>query len=507
VPLPASLTWTEAQTVTWDDVIVYTWADLAATTSLAGKSAEIRYDVRGLATQSRVIRYDVRGLATKNGVIRYDVISIAVLAGKTAQIRYDVRSMASRAALIIYEVRGVDIEEIELPDSIPYRLDTEKLIEQAMLNGLFGQIEYRYRLYRSDKFSERIEELPTVESASFSLDNLRDHTWELTLPMDAADELDVWGDYVRLEVEMRTVAGTGGGEYSITRPFGLYFFDEIGGADSPERRMWDLGGKSPEAILMGSTAESGFSIFAGEGILAKVRGILLAQGIPASMIVTPPASQDVAMATTTYFDPFNNATDTRWLRICNTILAAGGFIALFADNEGRLTTRKINASNRLEADFSYGTTKESDNLITSETIEYVCDDETFANRVVVYSGDPAEAASFGVAENHDPNSRISFERLGRWVQKDAIELPSLVSPTEAQQVALQALRVASGMNLRLNFDTIFDTRVKPRQVYGLEVFGDDGDPIWTGDVWPALTISASLDLGPMHHEIQIGVSL
>jgi hypothetical protein len=82
-----------------------------------------------------------------------------------------------------------------------------------------------------------------------------------------------------------------------------------------------------------------------------------------------------------------------------------------------------------------------------------------------------------------------------------------VSASEAQEVAKQALRVASGMNLRLNFETTFDTRLAPRQAYGLEVFDQRGNAIWTGEVWPVINVSADLSLAPMRHEVSHGVML
>ena len=485
--------------------IVY---DVAASSAgVAGKAAVIRYDVYGRANATRQIRYDVYGRANATRQIRYDVAAPIAVASKAAVIRYDVYGLAGASRIIGYVVADPNLPApVGMLTPTPHRLSDEEA-ERAMLNGRLGQIEYRYRMWRSNNLSERLEELEKVEDASFSLDNMRDHTWELSLPMDVVDYFDLWSDWVKLDVTMSTAAGIGGGGYEITRSFGLYYFDERAGEDAPERRKWDLGGKSPEARLMGSTAELGYSIAGGQPILASVRTILLDRGVPANMIVFPPSSEDVAMGTTTYFDPFQNSSDTRWLRICNTILAAGGFLAIFADNQGRLTTRKINPSNRIEPVHTYGTTPESDQMIVSDTIPYSYDDENFANRVVVYSGDPSEAASYGVAENHDPNSRVSYERLGYWVQKDPIELPSLVSPAEAQMVALQALRVASGLSLRLSFETVFDTRIKPRQAYGLEVFSDTGEAIWSGDVWPALNVSAALNLSPMRHEVQIGISL
>src|SRR5215217_2791033 len=174
-------------------------------------------------------------------------------------------------------------------------LSTEAQIEQAMLRGNFGQLEFRYHAYKSNNIGDVIQEIKTVEDASFSIDNMRDHTWELDLPLDVVDYFDVWGDWVKLEIEMSSASGPGGEPYTITKPFGLYYFDERAGEDAPERRKWNLGGKSYEARLMGSTFELGYSISAGTPILANIRTLLINQGVPANMIVFPPSSQDVAI--------------------------------------------------------------------------------------------------------------------------------------------------------------------------------------------------------------------
>jgi len=455
----------------------------------------IRSIPASLAGKTAQIRYDVRGRAGKTAQILYNVLSATPVAGKTAQIRYDVKALAGKQGIILYNVES-------LPDliSIPYDGLSEEQREQAILRGNYGQIEFNYRMYKSNISGDYLQEIETVENASISLDNFREHTWELQLPMDYVDYFDIWKDWVRLEVEMSA------GGYTVTRPFGLYFFDHRAGADSPMRRRWELDGKSQEARLMGSGPDLAYSAAAGTGVLANVRTILLAQGVPANMIFFPPTAEDVALQTTFFVDSFQNSNDARWLRICNLLLAAGGFLALFADNEGRLCTRKINPDNRIQASMTYGTTEDADRMIVGEEMPWEYDDANFYNRVVVHSGDPNEAASFGVAENHDPGSRVSREELGYWKQQD-IELPALVSASEAQIVAVQALRVSSGLNVKRSVETNFDTRVKPRQAYGLETFGDHGEEYTSGYVWPVMSVSATLDLSPMSHEVQVGVML
>jgi hypothetical protein len=382
---------------------------------------------------------------------------------------------------------------------------------KEILEGLRGTIEYEPKLYRSNIEGEKLEELETIDEATFDLSNFRDNTWELNLSMRDAARLDVWKDYVKLEM---TVAA--GGE-SITRDFGLYIFDVPSGFDSPMALHYTLTGQSPEILLMGGTAQFGYSVAAGTGVLAAVRNILINEedatipgGIPPGRLHLPPEDQDVALTRRFFADPFVNAEDTRWLRIVNQLLAAGGFYALYTTNEGRFATKKIPATDRLERDLTYGTEPETDRIITSDTIPFENDQENFANRVIVQSGDPTEAASIAYAENHDPNSPVSRENYGRWKQQDPVVLPNFVTAAEAQLLANAALRRASGLNSIRQFETNFDIRVRPRQTLGLEVYRDDGSAVVTDTEWPVVSVSASLDdssVAKMNYEVHHGVRL
>ena len=375
-------------------------------------------------------------------------------------------------------------------------------VERQILIGALGQIEYRFKVWRSNDTGDLLEELSGVaESATIDMSNMRDHTWELTLPMEAVEGFDLFSEWVKITVRISA------GGYSVRKPFGLYLFDVPRGSDTPMYQKWELTGKSPEARLMGSTYEKGYAVPAGTGAFAAIREILLEQGVPERMISLPSEDEDTPLPRGYFADPFQDSEGTRPLRVCNGLAASVGALALWADNDGALTSRKIRDSNAIETDITYGTVEDSDPMITSEEIPFEYDDENFANRVVVYSGDPAEAASYGVAENHDPNSRVSYENWGSWKQNEPISLPKLVSPAEAAKVARQALRRASGMNLVRSFETDFDTRIKPRQSYGMEVFGDDGRAIMTRAAWPVINVNCNLDLSPMTHEIHQGIHL
>ncbi len=382
---------------------------------------------------------------------------------------------------------------------------------QAILEGRTGGAEFRYRLYRSNVSGQKLEELPGVEGASVTLSNYRDHTWELSLPMRATTRLDVFRDYVKLVIELRD------GEGWLRYPFGLYYFDAPKGRDDRLTTGWSLVGRSPEATLLTDSAHQTYTVLAGTGVLARVRQILLDRGVPADRIAFP--TTDKALTSPATFDPLQDAEGSKWLRICNALLAAGGFYALYADNEGRLTTKEIEDLPDKEAGVAYGTEEGTERLIGDSSgdawVDFEYDDERFANRVVVYSSDPNQSPTItAVAELHayqpaspppgvivlvDPDSRVSVEALGRVVQKEPVVLQNLISQAEANRLALANLRLASSMDLKLAFPTVPDPRRVPRETYALDV-RRDGERLY-GETWPVTGFTLPLDLKEMVHEV------
>lgn len=401
----------------------------------------------------------------------------------------------------------------------------------ALLAGQRGETEYDYKLYRSDIRGREIEELGTVEGASVSLDNSREHTWELTVPMREAESLDIFGDWVKLVVLLRDshypettgpVTWNDAGAWEdldvswgdtskktviverwLRFPMGLYRFDFPRGSDSPLARTYELTGKSPENLLLRDMANYGWRVNAGSYILQSVFDILIDKGIPANRIDFPVMNSvvtDVQLPTTAYFDPLQDAQGCYWLRICNTLLAAGGFYALYTDGEGRFTTQKIEDGPRAATDVTYGSEPGTERLITEE-IGFEYGDEEFANRIVVYSGDPnLNPPIVGIAENWDPDSRVSYDALGYWVQPDPFVEQYIANATEATRLAKARLRVASGVDLKLSVTTVPDPRRKPRELYTLDVRREDGTRLWSGK-WRVSGWTLALDLSAMSHDV------
>lgn len=422
------------------------------------------------------------------------------------------------------------IASLDIPNSQIVPVAGSGISKERLAALVVRDPDYRYRLYHSDITGANLGRVPRIEGAQVSLSNYRDHTWELSLPVREAERsgIDLFGGWVKAEVLLRdpfyktppltwesnvtwesdvTWEGEEGfAERWLSFSLGLYRFDFPKGSDSPVERVYSLTGKSPEVLLLEDMAYGGYSVAAGAGVLATARGILLDRGIPANRIDFPPDSEDKLLANDVFFDPYQDAAGCYWLRIVNSLLAAGGFYALYADRDGRLTTHEI--EDRLGAeDVFYGSwdTPDSEMMLTDD-IGWEYSDEAFANRVVVYSGDPNEVTPVvGVAENNDPDSPISIPNIGV-VQREPVTMQTLVSEAEADKVALAQLRLATSLHLKLNLATLPDPRRKPREVYRLEARKPDGTLFWDG-TWRVTNWTLPLDRGQMSHEVSLNVTV
>lgn len=370
-----------------------------------------------------------------------------------------------------------------------------------LLAGALGTPELRYKLYRSNISGEELEELPGVDSASISLSNFRDHTWELSVSMRETEKLDAFAGWVKAVAFLRDPDALDGPTPGWQRfPLGLYRFRSPKGIKKriPRSDTWELAGLSPEALLLGSSAYKGYTVPKNIGVLARVRLILTTTfGVPASRIIFP--TDDVILTTATYFDP-EDASAVKWLRICNALLAAGGFIALYTDNEGRFLTKKIEERSDRDPDVQYGSEILKERQVVDD-IPYEYDDERFANRIVVKDEDVNKTPPIvGVAENHDPESEGSIENYGEIVQPDPIMLKNIASQAEANLIARARLAAASGFNLKLSLTTIPDPRRGARETYGLDLRRDDGTVVFDGN-WTVTGWDMSLDRTAQSHEI------
>lgn len=340
-------------------------------------------------------------------------------------------------------------------------------------------VALRYRLFLSNASGERLQEIKGIEGATVDLSNFRDSTWGLGLTMRATDALDPFTDYVMpvCEVKLET------GEWQDF-PLGLYRFD-LGRSMRHLEHMstWNLTGYSREALLLKDMAVEGYSVAAGQGVLAEVRNVLAAQGVPALMINLPPSSEDKVLPEGMYFDPSQDAQGSYWLRIVNALLRAGGFSAIQTDAQGRFVAYKEGDALDSLPEVSYGTGGDFEPMVTGE-IGDDYDDERFANRVVVYSADlQVTPPIYAVAENRDPNSKGSIQEVGPVLKE--IRQQAITSAQEAQALADAELQRSSGYLRKLGISTLPDPRRGPGENYALDLIGKDAtiDGRWQVVSW------------------------
>lgn len=372
-----------------------------------------------------------------------------------------------------------------------------------LLAGAKGPPRFRYRLYRSDISGARLEEIiGVVEDATITLSNFRDHTWELSVRLRESDALDVFTDWVKAEVHLGDDDAPDGwqrfpmGHYRFTSPRGTR-------TRAPNSDTLELVGRSGEGMLLEDAAYLGYLVPSESGVLATVRQILIDRGIPPERIFFP--TDEVVLPAPVYFDAAQNATAVRWLRIANTLLASGGYVALYTDAEGNFLTQKIEAGEDSSAEVRYGSEQIYERHII-EDVSYEYDDERFANRIVVRSEDVNQIPPIvGVAENHNPSSRGSIENYGVR-QGEPFLFKTIASQEAADLIASQLLVSATGFNLKVSLSTMQDPRRGPKETYELALYRDDGTLAFDGK-WSVTGWSLPLNLGAMTHEISAFVPI
>lgn len=370
------------------------------------------------------------------------------------------------------------------------RTPTDEEIIRAILAGNRGEVIFDYQYWQSNISGKKLYKIDAVESATVNLSNYRDYTWELGINLLEDATIDPFLDYVKVIVRIRTSE-----DAWIEFPFGLYRLSEPRGSDNPFFTSWDLTGKSLEIILLDNMAAAGYKVASGTGVLSAVRTILVAQGIPASRINFP--SADVNLTEDMVFSPFQDQESCYWLRICNALLAAGGFYAIHTDAEGYFTTKDIEEGAERETAITYLANAiegdEGEELVTEEIgWEY---EEEFYNKVVVYSADTEQDPPIvAVAELHnqsvsapnawtyivvDEENAFAYEALGnRFFTRPPEAYQGIRTDTEARKLAKALLRRTATRHVKLTIPTMPDPRRGPREDYILKARRSNGDVLY-----------------------------
>lgn len=312
-----------------------------------------------------------------------------------------------------------------------------KLFRQT-IGGFFGPTEMRTRIYVTDRRGEDRVLLDGVTGASVECNNFRDATWSLALEMRRNLDFDPVRDYVLVVIEVRVQDGRGFEEWR-KYPMGLYRFRAPSGDYMRSHTTWSLTGQSLESLILEDPIRGVYTVPANSFVLASVKNILIEASVPEGMINLP-HHQDRRVSTAQVFDPFAEEAQSSKLRVCNALLAAGGFAALWCDRRGRFTSAKLTALSNRPPSVRYA--PDGEHLMLDGVSEEKNEDR-FANVVVVSSQDPEQEPPItAIAENNDPNSPGSYAQLGYWKVKE-VKMQTISSREAAQEIANHQLKAAS----------------------------------------------------------------
>lgn len=389
--------------------------------------------------------------------------------------------------------------------SAPKPAEVQARRHGALLSGRLGTIHYTPRLFLSNIYGDELSELPGVTSASVSLSNFRDNTWELALEARATDAFDPARDYVMCAMDVR--AGSGPAERF---PLGLYRFSFPAGADEPEGSTWDLTGESLETLLMRGLATGGFRVAPGVKVLASVRNLLAGRGVPGSRVNFPPDSEDVVIKNGLYFDPVKDAEGAYFIRIANALLASGGFGAIQTNARGQFVTSKNVSLEEKNPSVLYAPPAVSlaegalpaDDMLIRQPIPRQPNYDRFANEVLVSSEDVnQEPAISAYARNENPNSDVSIQNLGYTVTKH-VSVQTISSVEVAQRMADAELARSTAFHMVRAIQTMPDPRRGADEAYRIIAINQRGERV-IDDKW--LVNNWSMDLseepGEMTHEV------
>lgn len=329
--------------------------------------------------------------------------------------------------------------------------------EGALLAGNYGPPKITYRLYLSDISGNRVDDLsPYVRSASVSLSNFTDSTWQLDLEMQATDKLNPFSDWVKV------YATAEAGGFTIEYALGLYRFDTDGAEHLEHSSKWVLTGKSGEWLPLNDSLAR-YSAPVGTGVLAASRTLLTGMGIPANMIVFP--NTDKTLRVPFIMDAVQDSSGAAKLRIINALLAAGGFYALTTTRQGQFTTRPAIDYTLRTPDVTYGP---KDDALLVPPISDVPDRERFANKIIAISTNVTDTPPLvSVKENRNPNSPGSIQNFGMVVSPPPITLQNVISQADLDTITLTELQKATSMLRKVRVTTLPDIRRKQQEVYAL----------------------------------------
>jgi len=272
-----------------------------------------------------------------------------------------------------------------------------------------------------------------------------------------ARELSPLSDLLRVTIDVLV-----GGDW-VPFPSGLYALAMPRYVVS-ERGVeeWEIEAPDVLALMASATTTATYAVPAGANVAAVVADIVSACGL------VPRIDPIGAVTATGRQWP----AGTSWLDIVNELLQSAGCYSCWADATGAVRGMRQRDLSTVAPAVRYGP---GAGLVGEVRVE--AELTRLANRVIAVGRDPQQEPIAAVAENHDPRSPLSIERLGR-VYTKVLEVDASTEE-ELAAAAQRYLDREAGLYRRASFATLLDPRRDAHEVVELDAPPPAGGRWWT----------------------------
>jgi hypothetical protein len=203
---------------------------------------------------------------------------------------------------------------------------------------------------------------------------------------------------------------------------------------------------------------------------------------------------------TTYTNPkaITWPIGTSRLKRINARLESAGYYSLWFDRKGVATSRAYDDLATKQAAVTYSS------ATGSRIVPPVTDEPDWTrvcNRVIVIGSDASIAPIAAIRENNDPLSSMAFQNNdNNWITR-FVESADIKEQAAANAMADQMIQQGATYYRRLTIETLPDPERNPREIYELDIHGEQGE-IATGK-WFCSGYKLSLDwkAPTMRHEV------
>lgn len=246
-----------------------------------------------------------------------------------------------------------------------------------------------------------------------------------------------WAQY-----RVQPVYSVGGVEY----PLGVFLPSKAKDSWDDLARTWDITLADKTSILDRTQLTAFHVVPAGSNVVDAVRTLIGLSGEPAGAL-TP---SDQTTRGTITFEP-----TTTLLKAINDLLTAANFFSLWCDGNGQyqVTPSTAVTARPIVAEFVDG---EDGTALYSPVFSREQNIQDIPNRFTAVSSSTGDLpALIGVAENRNPDSPFSFDRLGLWVD-DSEENVETTSQAAINEYAKNRLESLSGAVANIVFEHYYE---------------------------------------------------